>query len=135
MINSYTITSQSVLVNETLDFDVTKVKTGCTITHTDGTASFSLNKPGFYFVTFNGDASSAVAGDITVQLLSNADIVPGASATVTAAIGNIYNVSFSTIVQVLPSCCACDNSKTLTIANTGVDATYTNANIVITKLC
>lgn len=135
MINSYTATSQSVLTDGTLDFDVNKVKTGCTITHTSGTASFSLNKPGFYFVTFNGDVSTATAGTISTQLFGNSSAISGASASVTAAIDTTYPLSFSTIVQVLPSCCVCDNSMTLTVVNTGEDATYTNANIVITKLC
>ena len=135
MINSYTITSQAVLTDNTLDFDVNKVKTGCTITHTSGTASFSLNKPGFYFVTFNGDASAEAAGTLSVQLFGNSVAIPGASAAVTAAVDTTYTLSFSTIVQVRPSCCACNNEMTLTVVNTGADATYTNANIVITKLC
>ena len=135
MINSYTITSQSVVANEALAFDVTKVKTGCTVTHTDGSVSFSLNKPGFYFITFNGDVSVATAGEVEIQLFENSSAVPGASASATAAIDTVYPFSFSTIVQVRPSCCACDNNVALTVVNSGVDATYTNANLVITKLC
>lgn len=135
MINSYTITSQSVLTNEALAFDATRVKTGCTVTHTDGSKSFSLTKPGFYFITFNGDVSVATAGGVELQLLENGTAVEGASASVTAAINTTYPLSFSTIIQVRPSCRAYDNNSVITVANTGVDATYTNANLVVTKLC
>ena len=61
--------------------------------------------------------------------------VLGAEATnYAAAAVNIGNMSFSAIVQVRPSCCAVSNTTNLTVVNTGVEATVTNANIVITKL-
>ena len=135
MINSYNITPQAVVTDEALTFNANKIKTGCTITHASGTASFSLDKSGFYFITFNGDASAETAGTLSVQLFGNDTAILGASSAVTAAVDTTYTLSFSTLVQVLPSCCACNNDMTLTVVNTGVDATYSNANIVITKLC
>lgn len=62
--------------------------------------------------------------------------VPAAEATISlAAVTDIANVSFSTIIKVLPSCTIIDNLQTLTLSNTGLEATYSNINIVITKLC
>jgi hypothetical protein len=135
MINSYTITSQPVAVDDTLNFNVTRILTGCTVKHVDGSASFTLTKPGYYYVTFNADVLGTAAGDVTAELINGSVAVPGATATTTIAVGDTANIAFTTIVRVLPSCAAIDNTTTLTILNTGVAVTYTNANINITKLC
>lgn len=135
MINSYTITNQSVAVDDTLNFNVTRILTGCTVKHVDGSASFTLTKPGYYYITFNADVLGTAAGNVTVELINGSVAVPGATATTTIAIGETETIAFATIVRVLPSCATIDNTTTLTILNTGVEVTYTNANINITKLC
>ena len=135
MISSYNITSQDVIVNGLLTFTTDRILTGCTATR-DG-QTFQLNKPGYYYVTFNADvAATAVAGDIVVVLQNGGVAVPGAIATFTAgAADDAANLAFATIIKVPPSCCAIDNTAKLTLVNTGVAATYTNVNINITKLC
>lgn len=57
------------------------------------------------------------------------------TAASTTALTDIKSLSFSTIIQVKPSCCAVDNNVNLTLVNTGVPATFSNVNVVITKLC
>lgn len=135
MINSYTITSQPVAVDDTLNFNVSRILTGCTVKHVDGSPSFTLTKPGYYYVTFNADVLGTAAGDVTAELINGSTAVPGATATVTIAVGETANIAFATIIRVLPSCAAIDNTTILTVLNTGVAVTYTNANINITKLC
>lgn len=139
MINSYTNTTLAALTNEALNFNINSVKTGCTVTHSPSSTTFSLNKPGFYFVTFNGvgAATGATVGNIVVQLQQNGVNVPGAlaSAESTTALTDVKNLSFSTIIQVKPSCCAVDNNVNLTFVNTGIPTTFSNINVVITKLC
>jgi hypothetical protein len=135
MINSYTITNQIVATDDTLNFNVTKVLTGCTVKHAEGSPSFTLTKPGYYYVTFNADVLGTAAGDVTAELINGSVAVPGATATTTIAVGDTASIAFTTIVRVLPSCAAIDNTTTLTVLNSGVGATYTNANINITKLC
>ena len=136
MINSYSLISQAVAADGTLNFDTTRVLTGCTVKHTDGTPTFTLTKPGYYFVTFNGTITDTAAGNVTVQLLNGGIAVPGATASTTvAATTDEHSVTFATIIRVLPSCCAIDNTTNLTVANTGIAATYSVANINITKLC
>lgn len=135
MINSYINTSKIVASEGVITFDINRVLTGCTVTHVEGTPSFKLNKPGYYFVSFNADVSGAT-GEVVVQLLSNETSIPGAEGSVSlAAVTDVSNLNFSTIVKVLPSCAVIDNLQTLTFLNAGVDATFTNANVVITKLC
>lgn len=135
MISSYNVTTQNVATNGTLAFTTDRILTGCTATR-DG-STFQLNKPGYYYVTFNASgAATSVVGDIVVALQNNGVTVPGATATVSpTVINSTRNFAFSTIIKVPPSCCAIDNTANLTIVNTGVAATFTNANINITKLC
>jgi hypothetical protein len=136
MISAYTLTDQIVAVDGLLDFDTNRIVTGCTVKHVDGTPAFTLTKPGYYYITFNGTITDATAGIVTVQLLNGGVAVPGAEASITnAAATDERSFSFTTIVRVLPSCCAIDNTTTLTVANTGIAATYSVANINITKLC
>ena len=135
MISSYNITSQAVATGDLLTFTTDRILTGCTATRNGQT--FQLNKPGYYYVTFNAvAAATTTVGELTVELQNNGVVVPGAEATyTTTTAGDNSNYTFSTIIRVLPSCCMVDNTARLTVVNTGVDATYTNVNINITKLC
>jgi hypothetical protein len=135
MINSYSIISQTVAADGTLNFDTTRVLTGCTVKHADGTPTFTLTKPGYYYVTFDGVVTGTTAGTITVELLNGSTPVPAALASASVEVGDITTLNFSTIVHVLPSCPAIDNTTKLSILNSGVGATFTNTNINITKLC
>lgn len=135
MISSYSITSQAVAADGTLNFDTTRVLTGCTVKHADGTPTFTLTKPGYYFVTFDGVISGTTAGTVTVELLNGTEAVPAALASTTVAADDVATLNFTTIVRVLPSCPSIDNTTKLSVANTGVATTFTTANINITKLC
>ena len=135
MISSYNNTTQEVAINGLLTFTTDRILTGCTATRNGQT--FQLNKPGYYYVTFNADGAATTAvGDIVVVLQNNGVAVPGAIATFTTTVADdATNLAFSTIIRVPPSCCAVDNTANLTLVNTGVAATFTNVNINITKLC
>ena len=135
MISSYNNTSQDVAINGLLTFTTDRILTGCTATRNGQT--FQLNKPGYYYVTFNADGAATTAvGDIIVVLQNNGVAVPGAIATFTTTVADdATNLAFSTIIRVPPSCCAVDNTANLTLVNTGVATTFTNVNINITKLC
>ena len=135
MISSYNNVSQEVAINGLLTFTTDRILTGCTATRNGQT--FQLNKPGYYYVTFNADGAATTAvGDIVVVLQNNGVAVPGAIATFTTTVADdATNLAFSTIIRVSPSCCAVDNTANLTLVNTGVAATFTNVNINITKLC
>ena len=135
MISSYNTTSQAVATGDSLTFTTDRILTGCTATRNGQT--FQLNKPGYYYVTFNAvAAATTTVGELTVELQNNGVVVPGAEASyTTTTAGDNSNYAFSTIIRVPPSCCAVDNTARLTVVNIGVDATYANVNINITKLC
>lgn len=52
MIDSYTNTSQTIASEGLLSFATNDILTGCTVTHSAGTTSFTLRKPGFLFYFF-----------------------------------------------------------------------------------
>ena len=136
MISAYNSATQTLAVGEAYTFDTNRIATGCTVGHVAGTSAFTLTKPGYYYVSFNTTFTSQTTGDVTVQLLKDGVAVPGATGTQTiATAGDISSVAFATIVKVLPSCCAIDNTATLTftVSGLGVDATVAAVNI--TKLC
>ena len=137
MLYTYSITAQTAASNSNLNFNVNSVLTGCTVLHSAGTPSIQLKRPGYYMVHFNASAAATATGDVTVQLNGNGSAIPGAISTVNStAATDIGNLSFTAIVQVLPNCCAIQSNSplTLTVENTGVEATYSNAAITITRL-
>lgn len=136
MISTYSNTNQIVPVDGLINFDTTRIFTGCTVQHADGTPTFTLTKPGYYYVTFNAIVTATTTGNITAELINGNDQVPGALSSVTIGAANdVGSLAFATIIRVLPSCAAIDNTTKLTINNAGIEATYTNVNINITKLC
>lgn len=136
MISTYSNTNQIVPVDGLINFDTTRIFTGCTVQHADGTPTFTLTKPGYYYVTFNAVVTATATGNITAELINGNDQVPGALSSTTIGTANdVSSLAFATIIRVLPSCAAIDNTTKLTINNAGIEATYTNVNINITKLC
>ena len=137
MLYTYSITAQTAASNSNLNFNVNSVLTGCTVSHSAGTPSIQLKRPGYYMVHFNASAAATATGDVTVQLNGNGSAIPGAISTVNStAATDIGNLSFTAIVRVLPNCCAVQSNSplTLTFVNTGVEAAYSNAAVTITRL-
>lgn len=136
MISTYNSTTQTVEVDGAYVFDTNRIATGCTVGHVPGTATFTLTKPGYYYVTFNTTFTTAATGIATVELRNGGTAVPGAtgSETVTTA-GDTKSIAFATIIKVLPSCPAIDNTTTLTFVATTLELEATTATVNITKLC
>lgn len=136
-LNAFTRASQTVNAQSVVVFNNNAPFTGCSISHAAGGGTVSLNKPGIYLVEFNADASSVATagGTLTMQLTNNGVLVPSAEATATVAENTaIVNLKFATIVQVLNSCNCINNDVDLTVINNGIQASLTNANIVVVKL-
>ena len=136
MISAYNSTTQTVDVGAAYVFDTNRIVTGCTVGHVPGTAAFTLTKPGYYYVTFNTTFTTEATGNATVELQNGGTLVPGATATETiTTAGDIKSFAFATIIKVLPSCAAIDNTATLTFVSTTLAIDATTANVNITKLC
>jgi hypothetical protein len=136
MISTFNSTAQTVDVGGAYVFDTNRIVTGCTVGHVPGTSALVLNKPGYYYITFNTTFTTTATGEAIVELQNGGIAVPGANGaeTVTTA-GDTKSISFTTIVKVLPSCPAIDNTTTLTFVATGIALDATTAAVSITKLC
>ena len=110
------------------------------ITHRDSSGVFRLKGASntcktIYRVTFN--ANSAVAtggtvGEISVSLFEDGEAVGNAVGVVTpAAVGDFFNVSFTTFVTIPCSCCV---SVAIENTSTGTAIDVENANIVFDRV-
>lgn len=134
MLNSYTNTTQTVAQNSPVDFNINRVLRGCGVSHAEGTPTIRLSKCGYYLIIVDATITNAT-GTISYELQNNSTTVDGATAATTvAATSDIISQSISALIRIPPSCCAIDNTASLTVVNTGSAADYTNVSIVITKL-
>ena len=131
--------SQNIAANAPVIFNAVQLQKGCDEQFTPNSSTVILKKPGFYSVSFNATGStSATDGNMELQLYNGTTPVPGALAAVqSAAPADLGNVSFSTIIQVKPSCCAVDNTVKLSVISNGLAITLTEANLVVrnTRCC
>ena len=137
MIYSYNTKEQTVAPDSELTYAVDAIKTGTTVTHAPGTGTFVLNKSGYYYITVTavGSASATGTDPLTLTLYNGTTPLPAAVASATStATTDIVDLTINVIIPVRPSCCAVDNTVNLMVVNTGVEATYTNTTITITKL-
>lgn len=135
MVNSYTNTSVAVASSAAIPFVNNRYVVGCGTSHAAGSPAVVLRKPGYYLVNFSGVLSAASTGTVSAQLYNNGVAVPGAASSATiATAGDLANVSFSSVVRVLESCACIDNTANLTVVNTGLASTYSDAEISIVRL-
>ena len=135
------IAVQTVAVDENVLFN-----NGCRacrkgfIHHRDDSGIFSLKGSSngcraVYRVTFNGNISIATGGTvepISVALTINGESLGNATATVTpAAIGNFFNVSITTFIDIPCGCCVTVSVKNVS-ETTAIDVT--NANIIFDRV-
>lgn len=123
MLQAYS-TDIDVAANTAIPFNNLTLEKGCTA-RLSSPATIQLNKCGVYMVSVDSSAGAAT----NVQLYKDGVAQPQAQSTG-------LNPSFVALVQVdrNNSRCCCDSPTNLqVIADTAV--TFTNANIVVTKVC
>lgn len=136
MIDAVNVAAQTVATNATVLFGSTRVHTGCSARHEQGSGRFVLLKPGVYEVEFNANVAlptGATAGPITLDILQEGEAVAGSKMIFTpAAAATLGNVSTTVLVRVYEQCCC----TSLSVRNsTTVPITVQDANFVITRHC
>lgn len=99
----------------------------------------SLQHSGIYHLTATFVASAPAAGDVTVQLLVNGQVVDGAFATetITTATTEFRTMVIDYYVLVDKDCILGREStiaQTISFQNTGVDATFTSVVVNVDKV-
>lgn len=123
MLEAYSL-NVTAAANSPIPFNNVSIEKGCTARLTSP-STIELNKCGVYMIAV--DASAAAAA--TIQLVKDDVLQPQAQSTGTSP-------SFVTLVQVdhNNSNCCC-SSPTLLQVRSITASTYTDANIVVTKVC
>ncbi len=131
MINSVNVAPQTVGVNAPVLFGATRIKTGCSVRHEQGSGRFVFTKPGIYKVSFNGTISAAAAGIAILNVTQDGEAVAGAQIQKNvAAAPAVTDGSVTTLIRVY----CCDSSVSIVNQST-TSLTISNANIVIDRLC
>lgn len=135
MLNAYSL-NVPVGSTATIPFNNVKIEKGCTAILT-APGSIQLNKRGVYGVTFDASVVPSAAGTVSAQLSRQGLLQPSAQSSVTGAAGSISSLGFHDLIQVSEdnTCCCFSSPVTLQVVNTGVAATYVNANLTVTKIC
>lgn len=132
---------QTVAENGNLLFNDTALccRKGAVI-HRDGAGIFRIKGASnvcksIYKITFNGNiavATGGTVGEISVALAEDGEVIGNAVGVATpAAVGDFFNVAFSTFVVIPCGCCV-----TVAVQNTseGTDVDVQNANIIIDRV-
>ena len=115
-------------------------KNSCGVTTFSRTANdISLQHSGIYHLTATFVGSGDVAGDVTVQLVENGEVVDGAfsTQTITTADTELRTFVIDYYVIVDSDCVLGNQStvvKTISFTNTGVDATFTSVIVNVEKV-
>lgn len=136
MIDAVNVATQSVDANAMAVFANTRVCTGCSARHEQGTGRFVLLKPGVYEIAFNGNVSlptGAAVAPIILDILQDGEVVAGSKMIFTpAAVSTLGNVSATVLVRVYESC----GCSSLGVRNSSTQAiSMQDANLVITRHC
>ena len=135
MFEAYTAVSTDYILDDLVTFNNIRYS-DCRVKVTNG-STFTINTPGRYYVFFGGVGSSGTAASpIAVQLFNNDTAIPTVVSEITStAADDPQTMSFSTIINVLPSNCYIDNTVNLQVRVTSTDAgALANANIIIFRL-
>ena len=109
------------------------------VQHNDSSGIFRLKGVNgcrtIYKVHFNGNIAITTGGTvepISIALTQNGEVLRNAVATVTpAAIGDFWNVSFETFIEIPCGCCDTISIQNIS-ATTGIDVI--NANLVVDRV-
>ena len=136
MLNIYNSSAQSVATDGMISYDTDRINQGIATSHVPGSNIFTLNYPGIYEVTFTAAAASATTDEpITVQLVQNNIPVAGAiGETSSTAITDFQGLSFSTLIEVSYMCLSTNNAVSLTVENTGPEATFNQPTVTVVKV-
>lgn len=136
MIDAVNVPVQTVALNGNVLFANTRIRTGCSVRHEQGSGRFIALKPGVYSVTYSGNVSIPTGGalvPISLDLTADGDTVAGARILLPApaAVNTPTSVSRTVLIRVFCECCVA-----LAVRNTGTGAiNIQDANFVITREC
>ncbi len=124
-------TTQTVLANGTI-LPGTTIHRNCQSQASLSGNAINIIGSGYFNVDVSVTFTGSAAGDVSVQLYKDGTAIPGAAGTqtITTASTEYRTISFN--VEVLKPC-SCNSLMTLTLVNSGIEATYTNVAIRVKR--
>ena len=121
--------------NSAIPFNNVKVEKGCSARLT-APSTIQLNKAGVYMVACDASFTPDAAGVSSIQLSRNGVLQPDAQSSETGIANSTNALSFYALVQVRENnTCSCCSSPTTLQVIQGIDGTFENVNICVTKIC
>lgn len=130
---------QTVLPNQNVIFDNTTICGNCSIIHRDGSGltiikGNTTQSRARYKVSFGGNIAvptGGTAGEISLALAIEGEIIPVTTMTVTpAAVEEYFNISTTTFIDTLRSCCVTLTVKNISTQNIEIQ----NANLIVERV-
>ena len=135
MFEAYTTTTATYATNDAVAFTDVRYRDSRILTASQ--TSLKLCVPGRYLVIFHAvAASNTAASPFTVALYKDNVAIPGVETTITSTVAeDKQTMSLSTIINVLPSCCAINNTTNIQVIVTSEQSgILTDRNIVVFRL-
>ena len=117
MIELSNTNAQVLAAGQSVIFDMVLLHTGCGECHRQNSGSINLaQKNAIYEVSYNANIGSTATGDAQLAItLDTAPLPETTGKVVTAAAGDLQNVSASTYIKT----CCCNGANTILLTNTG----------------
>ena len=122
MIELSNTNAQTLAAGQSMIFDTVLLHTGCAECHRINSGSINLTqRNAIYEISFNCNIGATTAGDTATLgiTLDGSPLQETNAITVTAAAGDLQNVSTSTFVK---TCCCNNVANTILLTNTGTTA-------------
>lgn len=122
-------TSQTLATDDKISLGSTIRRYGCNCRQVGN--SIVIDGEGYYSINATVTCRPTTAGVISVAVYKDGNIIPGATASASAAAGNY--VTLPLIGEIREMCCCCDNSSVITFVWTGVAGTVSNIAVKVDK--
>lgn len=133
MIDAVNVPVQTVTPQGSVLFNNTRILTGCSARHEQGSGRFVVLKPGIYAIFFGGNVSIPTGGavaPIQLDLTADGEAIAGSRMMTTpAAVATPLHLTSSVLVRVYCDCCV-----SLGVKNSGTgDIAVQDANFVVIR--
>ena len=132
MFEAYSTATATFTQNQPITFENIRYK-DCRVNETNS-STITITAPGRYYIFVGATGLSGAAGTaFSIQMFQNGVAIPAATAETSLATDT--TMGLSTIINVLPSCCAINNTTNIQVIVTSAQSgILTDRNIVVFRL-
>lgn len=121
----------AVTANTPIVFNINKILTNNSVSHSAGSGNIIINAPGYYAVNLDLSGTIATTGEAIIQLYADGTAIPDALIKKTFTASESSDTSFSTIIKATPGITG--KTVTLTVLS-NVDLTLSDIALGMNRL-